>query len=77
MALIHVILVAYIALSAYLAFGAFRLDFAARAYERRRRRLAAFMWPKDLKAYVVVYRLLALASLAASVALYVFFLVKY
>ncbi len=77
MALMHVVLIAYIALSAYLTFGAWRLDFAAKAYERRRQRFATMMWPKDLKTYIMVYRLVATVSLAAAVGVYVLFLVRY
>jgi len=76
-ALLHAVLITYIALSAYLAFGAWRLEFAEKAYERRKRRHAVFMWPKELKTYVLVYRLAAAASLAASIVVYILFLVKY
>jgi hypothetical protein len=74
---IHLILVAYIVLSAYLVFGAWKLDFALKAYEQRNRKFAHLMWPKDIKTYILVYRLVATISLAASAALYIYFLLRY
>ena len=78
MALLHAILVIYLLVSGWIAFGAWFRESAAVAYERRnKRRHMPWMWPKELKTYVLMYRLIATLALAASIAVYAYFLVLY
>ena len=72
--MLHLLFIGYIILSAYLAFGVWKLDFASKAFEARKRKTLP-MWPRDLKTYTLMYKILALLSLIAATALYIYYLV--